>query len=261
MTVVSHHRQRPFMLPTALVGLALLLSLIWFSTRPARAADLVADLSKHLVAITTGFTGSDVLLFGAVEGKGDVIIVVRGPSKDVVVRRKSQLGGIWINDDSVIFRGVPSYYAIAATKPLERLIPASLARSEQLGAHNLRVTDRKGRAIPQKSPFFQALLRGKQRQGLFPKSTRNVAFLGQQLFRTSVFFPANVPTGTYSVRVLLVRNKQIVGAQTIPLQVSKVGINAQVYDFAHRNALWYGLLAIFIAAVTGWVASQIFRKS
>ena len=35
---------------------------------PARAQQVVADLSRHLVAITTGFVGTDVLLFGAVEG-------------------------------------------------------------------------------------------------------------------------------------------------------------------------------------------------
>ena len=37
---------------------------------PARAA-LLVDLSKHLVAITAGFTGTDVLLFGAAEEAGE----------------------------------------------------------------------------------------------------------------------------------------------------------------------------------------------
>jgi len=52
-----------------LIALALL---AWFATvagaRIAVAASLVADLSNHLIAITTGFTGTDVLLFGAKEG-------------------------------------------------------------------------------------------------------------------------------------------------------------------------------------------------
>ena len=45
------------------------------------AQGLVADASRHLVAITTGFVGTKVLLFGATEGEGDVIIVVRGPAR------------------------------------------------------------------------------------------------------------------------------------------------------------------------------------
>ena len=49
----------------ALVGMALLAS------RPLKAEPLVADLSNHLIAITTGFTGAQVLLFGATDGPGD----------------------------------------------------------------------------------------------------------------------------------------------------------------------------------------------
>ncbi|HWL68660.1 MAG TPA: TIGR02186 family protein, partial [Geminicoccus sp.] len=42
----------------------------------ARAAGLVADLSHHLIAITTAFTGSDVLLFGALEETGGDVVVL-----------------------------------------------------------------------------------------------------------------------------------------------------------------------------------------
>ncbi len=42
-----------------------------------KASTLVADLSRHLVAISTGFAGTDVLLFGDTEGKGDLVVFVR----------------------------------------------------------------------------------------------------------------------------------------------------------------------------------------
>ena len=42
-----------------------------------KANTLVADLSRHLVGISTGFAGTDVLLFGATESKGDVLVIVR----------------------------------------------------------------------------------------------------------------------------------------------------------------------------------------
>jgi len=240
--------------------LFLLLALAALSAPAARAADLVADLSKHLVAITTGFTGADVLLFGAVEGKGDVIIIVRGPTSDIVVRKKVRVGGVWINRQWETYSGVPSYYAVAATKPIATLIPESLARTEQIGADHLRVLDESGKVVEPASPFFQALIRNKRRMGLYPKPVSRVAFLGRQLFRTTVYFPANVPTGTYAVRVLLVRDQQIVGAQTIPLQVGKVGASAEVFDFAHNYSAWYGLIAILVACLAGWGASQIFRS-
>ena len=47
----------------------------------ARAEGLVADLTSHLIAITTGFTGASVVLFGATDGPGNVIVAVRGPER------------------------------------------------------------------------------------------------------------------------------------------------------------------------------------
>ncbi|HEX3065649.1 MAG TPA: TIGR02186 family protein, partial [Dongiaceae bacterium] len=88
-----------------------LLLLLAFSglATPAKAAEpLVADLSNHLIAITTGFTGAQVLLFGATDGPGDVVVVVRGPTGRAVVRRKDRVFGIWINSAGRDFAEVPN---------------------------------------------------------------------------------------------------------------------------------------------------------
>ena len=42
------------------------------------AAPVVADLTKYVISIDSGFTGTDVLLYGAVEEEGDLVGVVRG---------------------------------------------------------------------------------------------------------------------------------------------------------------------------------------
>ncbi len=57
---------------------------------------LVADLDNHLVAITAGFTGEELLLFGTMQGDGDIVVVVHGPKQDIVARRKDRLAGIWM---------------------------------------------------------------------------------------------------------------------------------------------------------------------
>ena len=107
--------------------------------------------------------------------------------------------------------------------------------------------------------FRRALLR-KIRQGLYPERVGRVAFLGNRLFRTDVKFPANVPTGTYTVTAYMIRGGKVLSAQSTPLQVSKVGIGAQIFDFAHQQSVLYGLLAIALALFSGWLAGAIFRK-
>ena len=60
-----------------------------FGIRAAHADALVADLSEHLVKIDLGFTGKKVLLYGAIEGDGKVVVVVQGPREPITIRRKA----------------------------------------------------------------------------------------------------------------------------------------------------------------------------
>jgi uncharacterized protein (TIGR02186 family) len=90
---------------------------------------------------------------------------------------------------------------------------------------------------------------------------RNVTFLGNRLFRTRITLPANVPTGTYQVQVFLIQDGRVVSGQTTPLSVSKVGGEAVVFDFAHNQPALYGLIAIALALVAGWMAHLAFRKA
>ena len=70
-----------------------------------------------------------------------------------------------------------------------------------------------------------------------------------------------MPTGTYEVKVFLIRNKTVVSAQTTPLVIAKIGVDATIVDFADRRAATYGLVAVAIAIVAGWLASVPFRNA
>ena len=59
----------------------------------------------------------------------------------------------------------------------------------------------------------------------------------------------------------LVRNKAVVSTQTTPLVIAKVGVDAEVADFADRRAAIYGLVAVATAMVAGWLASVPFRNA
>lgn len=241
----------------------LALLLLAAAAAPTRGQPLVADLSKHLVAITTGFTGSDVLVFGAVEGKGDIVVVVQGPPADVVVRRKGRVSGIWVNRDSLTFGGVPSFYAVAATKPLAQIVPDAIARQEQIGIDYLRLNPAEGEAANPEDlrEFRAALLRLRARQALFPRKLFEAKRVGgSRLFRAELFFPANVPTGAYTVRFYLLREGRIIGAFSTPLYVDKTGMSAEVAAFAHEQSILYGLFAVLFAIFLGWLGAVLLRR-
>jgi uncharacterized protein (TIGR02186 family) len=108
--------------------------------------------------------------------------------------------------------------------------------------------------------MLQALTRIKTREGLFQSDAGKVTFLGAQLFRVDFRFPANVPTGSYLVEILLIRDGQVASAQTTPLVVSKIGVGADIFEFAHRHSAAYGIIAIVMALLAGWAAHLVFRR-
>ena len=243
---MPQHPRALYVIITVLIGL--------FQPVPGRADELVVDLSKHLVAISTAFTGADVLLFGAVKGPGDIIVTVRGPDEDEEIYRKSRRMGIWVNGEKARFKNIPAYYATASNRPIAQFAGQDLLERHQIGVRNLHKHHK------QSAAFTDALIRTKATQALYQPEPANVTFLGDQLFRTDLTFPANIPTGTYLVSIYLVRDNHVVSTEVTPLIVNKTGASAELFFFAHDYSALYGIAAIVIAAVAGWLASIMFRK-
>jgi len=247
----------------ALRGL-FLSAVITVSAMDARAQDnvpLVADLSEHLVAITSRFTGTDVLLFGATDGPGDVAIVVRGPAKDEVVRRKTRVGPLWLNTEQVTFALVPSYYRVVSSRPIEEFAATNLMGQYQIGVSNLRMLMPDEDLPPdQRAQYREAFVRLKTSETLYDQGLGALNFMSNRLFHAELHFPSNVPVGTYLVEVYLFREGRVAAAVILPLTISKIGVGADIYDFAHNLAPLYGLLSVLLAAGAGWAASAVFRR-
>jgi len=246
---------------------ALLLPVALVMSLPVSAKDIVADLVVHRIEITSGFAGTELTLFGAINEKGDAVAVVRGPTAPggnlvgdtVEVRRKMRNLGIWMSGAHVRFENVPGFYAIAASRPLEEILTFDMLDRYQLGTAELKLAATEATA-PNIADFAAALLRIRQKLGLYSTRVGHISFIGERLFRTSFNFPSTVPTGIYNVEVYLVRDGKIVDAQSFPLLVNRAGFSADIYDFAHRNGAAYGVLAVLTALLFGWIAHLAFRR-
>lgn len=245
----------------------LLLVLVVACLMPPRtgphAQPIIADLSDHLIAITTAFAGTDVLLFGAVdEPGGDIVVLVFGPEEEVYVRRKTRVLLFWLNTQEVRFRGVPSFYAVASSRPLETVASEDVLARYRIGTGRLplEAAGARGYSALEIGRFRTALIRNKIRQGLYVEKPRAVTFLADRLFRTRLTFPANVPPGPYFVQTLYFRDGRVEHAQSNVLVVSKVGLEAAIYDLSRRRPALYGLGAIVIAMFAGWTANLVFAR-
>lgn len=227
----------------------------------AAAQRIVADLSSREIKISTGFTGADLLLFGATEGAGDIIVTVEGPHRTEVVRRKERVAGIWVNGASVTFDRAPAYYWVASTRTIADIAPPRLLAQYHIGAERLPFVPRSVQSPEVTAEFREAFIRNKEALELFGSGESAITTISNRLFRTTIRFPANVPTGEYQVTVYLFKNGRLVSRDRKPLAVHRTGMEARIFNFAHEQAAWYGAIAIAIALVAGWLAGVIFRRS
>ena len=230
---------------------------------PAAAQGIVADVDDHLVEITTDFAGQDILVFGAIDGPGDVVLVMRGPAGRVAVHQKDRFAGIWVNAESIEFDDVPSLYGVASSRPLFEILPNEMLDRYQLGIGRLRFETAEEQIYGIGS-FRIALVQQKRKQGLYADRVGRVTFIGETLFRANLHLPSNVPTGTFLIDVYLVRDGRIVDAQNMPLVISKVGFGADLYKYANARSIaprfGYGVAAVLVSLLTGWLAHLAFRK-
>jgi uncharacterized protein (TIGR02186 family) len=240
---------------------AALLVLLFFA--PALADEnLTSGLSQDSVQITSNYTGTDIIVFGAIENPaendiGDVVVIVRGPDTRMTVRRKDRIAGLWINNARAKLV-LPSYYFVSATKPLIDVASHDTLSRYEIGLANLHADPEASDGDPE--PYVKALVRAQARSGLYRENPAGVEMLSRTLFRVRVPVPASVVPGSYNVEVYLFREGAVVSAQSWPLYVDTTGFERRLFEFAHGWPLFYGVSTVLMAILLGWTSTFFFRR-
>ncbi len=230
-------------------------------------------ISTDTIGLNSDFSGTSIAVFGTVENANRlaqtlneyaVVVVVRGPPQDNVIRRKERVAGIWVNRTARVYRDVPSFYALAADRPLERIAAAQSLSEQQLGIDNitLRLSSRGAESSIVPAPEFADQLRTiRMSRALFSENLKGVEFLGTSLFRATLAIPADIPVGRHTVTAYLFRDGNLLASRDGTFRVQKEGLEKQLYNLAHNHSFTYGIIAVLLALATGWLASVIFGTS
>ncbi len=248
--------------------LAFFVALIVAVHAPAQAQSedpiLVPDISQHEIVLRQGFTGANLLLYGAVldpadsDAQYDVVVVLKGPSEPILVREKDRFFGIWVNSDDTAYRSVPSFYAIASSRPVLDIVDERTAAIYELGLDYLQLSPSGSIDPAEQQRFAEGLVDLRQRQGLYGQYDTGVEISQGVLYRADIPIPSNVISGRYVAETFAIYDGRVISSATSEVQVFKEGFELGVEEAANDYSFFYGLFAVGLSVFMGWAAGRIF---
>ncbi len=229
---------------------------------------LVPDVSQREVEIAYSFTGAELLLFGAIlypggrlpDDRTDVVVVVKGPTQSIVIREKEKVAGIWVNAGQLRYRSAPSFYAVASSRPLGRLVDARTRAIYELGLDSLQLSPASAAPSEVQDRFTRGLVEQRRRAGLFYEAAGAVEITQGVLYRARVFIPARVPVGRFTAETFLIRDGRVTAAAVREIDIRKSGFERFVAEAAERHAVLYGLVAVALSMGLGWAAGRLAQR-
>ena len=244
----------------------MLLALLALVLVGARDPILVPEVSQHEVQVRQGFTGTELLLFGAIlnpdgtrAGRDyDIVVVLKGPTQSIVLREKQRIAGIWINADSAEFRSAPAFFALASSRPIKRIVDDKTAAIYELGLDWLQLSPIGAFEPKEQRRFAAGLVDLMQRDGLYKEDNKAVQVSEQVLYQARISLPSNVQTGTYTAETFAITRGEVVASAIARVEVRKLGFERLVARFADQQSLLYGLLAVALSVAMGFMAGRLF---
>lgn len=227
---------------------------------------LVPEVSQREVQVRQGFTGTELLLFGAVldpAGRGagqqyDIVVVLKGPSEPIRLREKERFAGVWVNADSNDFRSAPSFFAVASSRPVAEIVDEKTAAIYEFGTRYIQLSPSGAIDPAEQARFAAGLVDLKTRQGLYQELVEGVTLSEQVLYQARISLPSNVRTGTYTAETFAVSDGRVIASALADIEVRKVGFERFVEYSANEWGLLYGLLAVALSITMGWAAGRLY---
>lgn len=241
------------------------------------ADDLPAGVAEEQISVSATYGGSYITVFGVNpdrRGRGDIVVVLRGPNQPATVMRKRRVPsgqfpvGLWINGDPVRFSEAPAFFAVLSNRRLRDIASAdSIWRYQLDPAASAQLAS----AVPaggDPSAYRAALVRLRREQGLYQWYAQppregvrgGLTTYPGGLFRAVIPLPANAPIAQYHADTYLFRDGRLISRQRIPIRIARIGIERTIHDLATNMSWLYGIVTVMLALLAGWGAAVVFRR-
>ncbi len=243
--------------------LSIFLILVCFFEKQVFANQAYFDLSDQKIEIQTNFKGKEVIIFGLTEQGFDTLLTIKGPEEYKKIQKKERIFGLWINNDKIIYRNLPSIYFVAASAPINQILDQESIENNELyfqpmllklmTQRNFNFSDENNEKLWSKN-----LISIKQKSNFYKEY--EIKIVDDKLFQTRVFFPSNTMPGNYQINIYQIKNKEIISKKNKSISIIKSGIGNELFNLAHNYPKTYGIMCIIFAIFSGLLAAIIFRR-
>jgi uncharacterized protein (TIGR02186 family) len=248
------------------VSRVLLLLAAFFALTAQRDPILVPEVSQHEIQVRQGFTGTELLLFGAIldpDGRRaqqpyDIVVVLKGPTQPILLREKEKRLGVWVNAHSTAFRSAPSFFAVASSNPVGEIVDERTAAIYELGLDFLQLSPAGAIDPAEQARFTAGLVDLRRREGLFREDPMGVTINDGVLYQARMAVPSNVATGRYTAETFAIARGRVIASAVAKVEVRKLGFERFVAQQAEESSMLYGLFAVALSLLMGWLAGRVF---
>jgi uncharacterized protein (TIGR02186 family) len=252
---------------------ALFLGCLWGTSALAVSLEshekVVTAASKNVVEIGLSYRGDRIYFFGVNPVPGsDVVIKLTAEKQEAIkLSVKGRVGPFWMTVKQYEVAGAPFMYKIHTSKPLNQIISKQTAQELELGydavRHKMKMVLIRGQAAPDDAEVvWKGLLKIKERGNLYNivEDPKRLEIAEGKLFKHYFRFPAAATEGRYLVESYCFKDGQLVGYGKDEIQIKKVGLENWLTQTSKNSAVFYGIMAVFIALGAGLLVGVIFGK-
>ncbi len=246
--------------------LTIIAVLCLFSVSIASAQDVARmSVEPQIIDIGALYNGTTLTAKGSIPADSEVIVRFLGASCDLHMKERGKVGGImWMNLDSLTFKGVPNVCLVSSAVDFDSFTANSGASVKALRLSGLKGSVQVEANGGNHNGAFEELLKLKQSEGLYRETIGNITYgapsEGQKTFQAIIPIPSRLTPGAYTVELAAVRNGEVIAHSEQPVVANLVGFPAMLAGLAFGHSALYGILATIIALLAGLGIGMVFQS-
>ncbi len=233
----------------------------WLNASAEVPSPVTLKLAPETIEMGAFYNSVRVRMEGTAPSGSQVMVVLRGATKDEVFNKKARVGPIWINVDKVHVSGPPSLFLRFSSEDvhtfLDRQTIDAYALDELSIRNRMHIRTEHGLRDPEAlKSIGDDYIDLKKSDGSFRRIADRVRVDeigdGEARYTLEFGWPKLAPPGSYQVEVYACRDGRVIGQTGTTIQLNEIGFPAFMANAAREHPYGYGLLAVIMAVIAGF---------